>query len=137
MKSLSLFLVVLLFSNVAKAGPYLNFQPVLECVTAQNPEESEILVVLQSSPEGATRLTVQFAGEDKVAVVPTKKVVPPKNMAGAPIQYIGKLSELNNKTTTLAVSARPVKNGKFKGKAAAFSIDQLLLDLPMICMPVK
>lgn len=121
-------------SEAASARSILTFKTVRECVTAENPKKSEVIVTVQEAADGQSQLIVEFTGEEAdTVVVQTKKIVPPPMMAGGTIRYVGKVKDLGNADITLAIGLRPIKVGKFVGRASSLTIDQLLSNLPMIC----
>lgn len=137
MKSLIFTFALLTLSAGVEARSILRFETVRKCVTAENPAKSELIVEVQEAQDGQAQLIVTFTQDNDVAFVQAKKILPPPMSAGTPLRYEGKIAELNGKAITLAISARPIKSGKFVGKASSVSIDQLLSNLPMICMNVK
>lgn len=137
MKSIIALGLLALISTNAQARSILVFKTVYSCVTAENSQESEVTLNVQEAQDGQSQMVVQFLGDSHAEAVQTKKVIPPKGMAGAPIQYKGRISGISNKEIILAVGVRPVKIGKNVGKTAALTIDSLLDRLPMVCFPAK
>lgn len=137
MKSILALSLFVFFANVTHAKSLLVFKTVSNCVTAENPSESEVTINVQEAQDGQSQMIVQFLGDTHSEAIPTKKILPPKGMAGAPIKYSGKIVGMSNNDITLAVGVRPVKNGKFSGRSATLTIDQHLDRLPMICVSAK
>lgn len=137
MKSMIALSLLVLLSATAEARSLLVFKTVSNCVTAENPEDSEVTINVQEAQDGQAQMIVHFQGDAKSEAIQSKKIIPPKGMAGAPLKYTGKIAGMSNNDITLAIGVRPVKVGKIVGKSASLTIDQHLDRLPMICVSAK
>jgi hypothetical protein len=123
-------LIALALSFNANATSLLVFKNVYKCETAQKVQGSEWLISVDEAQDGQSRIKWEADGDESI-VVQTKKIIPPRMKAGAPLVYETRNSK--DQQIRLAIGSTPFKLGRNTGKLSKLSAEGIFENVPMVC----